>query len=80
MEVMTAKEASTYAETLNDKELMTVKNIYSLLENLVRIEDPDGDFDNGYAGDNTCVTELTMELIQQCRNQLEWQKQSRGWR
>ena len=75
MEVMTEKEASEIAATLNDKELMVMKTIYSMCENLVRLEDPDGDFDNSYAGQNTCITELTMEIILQCRNQIQFQKQ-----
>ena len=75
MEVMSSKEASKFAATLNDKEVFMMKTIYSMCENLVRLEDEEGDFDYSYAGRNTCITELTMEIIVQCRNQIQYQKQ-----
>lgn len=75
MEVMSSKEASEVAATLNDKEVFMMKTIYSMCENLVRLEDAEGDFDYSYAGQNTCITELTMEIIVQCRNQIQFQKQ-----
>ena len=75
MEVMSNKEASEVAATLNDKEVFMMKTIYSMCENLVRLEDEEGDFDYSYAVQNTCITELTMEIILQCRNQVQYQKQ-----
>ena len=75
MEVMSSKEAGMIAATLNDKEVFMVKTIYSMCENLIRLEDEEGEFDNSYAGQNTCITELTMEIIVQCRNQIQFQKQ-----
>jgi len=72
---MSNKEASEVAATLNDKEVFMMKTIYSMCENLVRLEDEEGDFDYSYAVQNTCITELTMEIILQCRNQVQYQKQ-----
>ena len=75
MEVMTEREVTEFTKTLSDKELMLVKTIYSMCENLVRLEDEEGDFDYSYATQYTCISGLAMGIIQQCRNQIACQKQ-----
>ncbi len=75
MKVMTEKEAGEVAATLNDREVFFMKTVYAMCENLIRLEDEEGDFDHSYACQNTCITELTMEIIIQCRNQVQFQKQ-----
>lgn len=39
MEVMSSKEASEIAASLNPQEVFMMKTIYSMCENLVRLED-----------------------------------------
>lgn len=60
-------------DTLTKEELKVCKKIYKILEKHIVAEC--GEFDNSYALQNTNVTDLTMDIIQQIRNQIEFQKQ-----
>ena len=59
--------------TLTNAESKLCKKIYGLLEK--HIISICGEFDNSYSCQNTNVTELTMDIIQQVRNQIEFQEQ-----
>ena len=61
---------------LTEKELKLCKKVWKMLEKHIVSEC--GNFDDSYAYQNTNVTELTHGIIQQVRNQIQFQKQMKS--
>ena len=67
------KEQQQVMDNLSDKEMLLVRTIYRMCEEIIIMES--GDFNNSYAEQNSRITGLVMDMVQDVRDQINWQKQ-----